>query len=446
MPRHLIGRTAVRGTILALALASLLLSERAQDTEPSTSSTSSVTAVDFAAAGAAAAPAETESMSIAESYAADYGVSVEDASKILDLQVISGDLVSTLAERFGETSFDAWREVSAGAATLVVRTDDVEIVRTAERLADAAGVPLSTLHGVAFSSQGDVLVDLIPRIQDVYAGDTSALQGAYIDAKTGQIVLDVRSSSAAQESSAESLVGSAVRGLDAWSSLGADDSILRVQATNGEVGDSAILRGGNATVPACTVGFTAQIGTTSISSRGFWTAAHCLTSIPWFANPGGSGTSYASSYSHRNWNGYADIAYFTINTSSHSAYTTFYGDSLTTPRQNPSSYTFAVATDYLCHRGETSGQRCGTVASTSYAPTWSNACNGAICQPVFVRVNGAGQDSGDSGGPWYYTNGAGTNRAYGIHKGGTYPGTTPTFSVYSKLLYRPLETRLRYNY
>lgn len=211
MPRHLIGRTAVRGTILALALASLLLSERAQDTEPSTSSTSSVTAVDFAAAGAAAAPAETESMSIAESYAADYGVSVEDASKILDLQVISGDLVSTLAERFGENSFDAWREVSAGAATLVVRTDDVEIVRTAERLADAAGVPLSTLHGVAFSSQGDVLVDLIPRIQDVYAGDTSALQGAYIDAKTGQIVLDVRSSSAAQESSAESLVGSAVR-------------------------------------------------------------------------------------------------------------------------------------------------------------------------------------------------------------------------------------------
>lgn len=62
------------------------------------------------------------------------------------------------------------------------------------------------------------------------------------------------------------------------------------------------------------------------------------------------------------------------------------------------------------------------------------------CQARFVRV-AADQAGGDSGGPWLWTNGTGTNRAYGIHKGGA-----STWSVFSKLSSAPASTRLRYNY
>ena len=95
---------------------------------------------------------------------------------------------------------------------------------------------------------------------------------------------------------------------------------------------------------------------------------------------------------------------------------------------------------YLCHRGITTGYRCGDVTSNEYVPTWSGACNGVACKARFVRVDAAEQVC-DSGGPWFWTNGTGTNRAYGIHKGGGV-----TFSVFSKLQYVPGSTRPRYNF
>ncbi len=82
----------------------------------------------------------------------------------------------------------------------------------------------------------------------------------------------------------------------------------------------------------------------------------------------------------------------------------------------------------------TTGYQCGSVTSITYAPTWSGACPGVTCQPVWVRIN-AYQLPGDSGGPWFI----GGNSAVGIHKGGATDGS---WAVYAKMAYIPGTTGL----
>lgn len=389
-----------------------------------------------------AVPPEEE-LSMAEQFALEYDVSVEEASRLLNVQAEAGDLVSILASKFGEGAFDAQTEVRDGSVSLLLRTEDDTIAHLAESLADSKKVTLTIEATRPFASHTQTLEEAIPRFAAIYPD--GGLQGVYIDKSSGEIVLDVKESSDAQRAAAEEVASSVVASDAEWaaSARKVESSFARVEASGEEAGDAAIMRGGNRVTGGggiCTAGFTAQTGTTSISNRGYWTAAHCGTSLSWYANPGGSGSTYGSSYSSAAYNSSADIAYFTINPSTHSTYTTFYGDSLSTPRQNPQSISLALVGSYLCHRGITTGYRCGEVTSNEYAPTWSNACNGMTCQARFVRV-AADQAGGDSGGPWLWTNGTGTNRAYGIHKGGA-----STWSVFSKLSYAPASTRLRYHY
>ncbi len=89
----------------------------------------------------------------------------------------------------------------------------------------------------------------------------------------------------------------------------------------------------------------------------------------------------------------------------------------------------AIVGHYICHRGKTTGYSCGYVVSTTFAPTWSNACNGAACSAVFTRVDSStfANQPGDSGGPWF--NGG---VPVGIHKGGLY-GDYAAWSVYTPI-------------
>lgn len=85
-------------------------------------------------------------------------------------------------------------------------------------------------------------------------------------------------------------------------------------------------------------------------------------------------------------------------------------------------YAYGKATDYTY----------GQITSTSYKPTWSDACSTSACNSTFVSVD-APQAGGDSGGPWYNQ----TNRPVGVHKGGS-----SSFSVYSKLADIPTGTQI----
>jgi hypothetical protein len=77
---------------------------------------------------------------------------------------------------------------------------------------------------------------------------------------------------------------------------------------------------------------------------------------------------------------------------------------------------------YVCHYGSASGNSCGYVTATNYAPSPGPAnCNAAACTNTYVRVTGGFVTcaGGDSGGPWFVG-----GFAYGIHKSGSTAGCT----------------------
>lgn len=174
--------------------------------------------------------------------------------------------------------------------------------------------------------------------------------------------------------------------------------------------DRYTLRGG-AGGSTCTVGFTATAGP---SSHGYVTAGHCGNTQTWSPDIGRYvGTMSPSTFGGELRNANADLQYHTI-TNPHVTSNTFFGGSDTTPTIRNGTGTAFVGQG-LCHRGMVTAYSCGNVTSTTFAPTWENACNGTPCNAVFVRADGVtlGGSDGDSGGPWF--SGA---AAYGIHKGG----------------------------
>lgn len=84
---------------------------------------------------------------------------------------------------------------------------------------------------------------------------------------------------------------------------------------------------------------------------------------------------------------------------------------------------------YACHTGKNTGTTCGTVTDISYQPVHNDACKYGSssgrtisCSSVFVRVEGPSLYSckGDSGGPWFNH-----GTAYGIHMGDIHLKDTP---------------------
>ena len=203
---------------------------------------------------------------------------------------------------------------------------------------------------------------------------------------------------------------------------GAQDEKLNfiLTATRGATGDSAAIYGGVA-LSDCTAGFTAV----ATGYVGFLTAAHCSSPQSYWDTPLKTGSSNGSATRRKtSTRTNADISYFSLtgNSISNRFFTTAEGNWVTTgctavPIEGNIVYSYGRTTEY----------RYGQITSTSYKPTWSDACGTSACNSTFVRVD-APQGGGDSGGPWYNQ----TNRPVGIHKGGS-----STFSVYSKLAYLP---------
>lgn len=129
---------------------------------------------------------------------------------------------------------------------------------------------------------------------------------------------------------------------------------------------------------------------------------HC-EGIDNYYNP--NGTRVALSFSAEVFTATEDVE---VHTSGYVERPEFHADSATnarvlTGRRTRSS---TVVGQQACHRGATTGYRCGLVSQTNYAPTSTGACGSVACSPVYVRVAGDAKTAcypGDSGGPVFMT-------------------------------------------
>ena len=302
--------------------------------------------------------------------------------------------------------FDLWTEPSASGQGVFVRSssDVPEDVLVAADLSSDTSVTIVNEAAIG----RDTAAALSDEVEHAVDATVPDVQGVYVDVTDGALVVQT---SASETLSTDEI---AVPGFDS----------VRVEHVDGPMSDSIAVRGGVG-MSGCTAAFPATSG----SYIGFYSAAHC-GSMTVYANTAGTGTGTAAAIRSRNHGPNADIAFFSI-ANSNSISRTFFGSSST--QATATSGPVSVGEGFtVCHRGKTTGWNCGKVQSIAYKPTWSNACNGSTCRPVFVSV-AARQAGGDGGGPW-----VSGNSAIGIHKGGN-----PNLSVYSKMNYVPAGTGMR---
>jgi streptogrisin C len=325
------------------------------------------------------------------------------AQSIIDDQRVVNDLINYdgNAIDLGITA-DIWFETGLNGQIVNLRTDDPEIREMFAALPLSSGSHLMILDEPTLSSQLDdpnadsfaeTAVDLIP-----------GLQGMYVRITDGTLVLQVDQGETRQPRIAINSIS------------GFDNVVIeRVPPSS----DTVNIRGG-AAMGSCTSGFPARNG----SQIGVVTAAHCPNNVRLYN--GVSTVLTASIPTVRratSARANSDIAF--QEAAQGTMTRTFFGLGTANAVTMGNPQTVAQGTQ-VCSRGMTNGWRCGSVTSTTYRPTWNNACAGLTCNAVFNSVS-VGTAGGDSGGPW--VNGS---NPIGVHKGGS------TFqSIYSRIGFLP---------
>ncbi len=226
-------------------------------------------------------------------------------------------------------------------------------------------------------------------------------QGMGFDARTGELVVLVRSADAElarAEAEVEALTGVPVRirvldGIDANFAVEGGSRVEGVDPANGRS-------------HYCTTGFVVR----DQSRTGIVTAAHCPDALTYRDPEGGEvALEFVGQWGAR----YQDVQ---VHLSDRARQPVFHADKSGRALRRLTSWrnrTSTRAGDALCHRGETTGYSCSTVEFTDFAPP-GELCGGP-CDPTWVTVTGPGCRGGDSGGPVF--NGT---IAFGIVKGGNY--------------------------
>lgn len=335
----------------------------------------------------------------AQSYAADYGVPVEEALRRLQVQGALAETLAAIETATRDRFAGAWLEHTP-AFRLVVRLtgSDKELPNEARSLVAQSAVPIEWISGAqAPLSQ---LVDKLAMAPASLRTRYSQLAGVDIDVKSGEVVLFIEQqdgAKAAQDATAVTIQR------EAQELLGLP---VRVEVVDAPAGDGHT-RGG-AHLTSCTSGFVVRHPATG--TTGYITAGHCGNTQTYFEY---GGVSYASTFISEIRDADQDVQW---HTTSHPEYPHFYADSTTSYRllQAQLNRSGQVIGGFVCHRGKTTGYSCGTIASKTFQPTWANACFGVTCASVWIRVQGANLKCypGDSGGPWFLN-----NTAYGIYKG-----------------------------
>lgn len=237
------------------------------------------------------------------------------------------------------------------------------------------------------------------------------LQGAGVDERTGEIVLKVYAVGAAaaavtaRTAEITALVGQPVR---------IEAVAAPARATN--------IRGGTRVYDAsgfCTGAF---VGQTS-AYRALLTAGHCNDNLTFLGNDGV--TTYSMTYVSGVFDADQDVQY---HRSATAMLPEFWADlnvrrTLTGRRLRTSTF----AGDEFCHNGQGTGYSCGLVTTTTHAPTFSGACGGQACSPVWINLEGVNLRCypGDSGGPVFVS-----TVAAGVQSSASYTGSGAGGCVY----------------
>ncbi len=334
------------------------------------------------------------------SYAADTGVSIDEAVRRLRLQAHLGKITGLLKDATGERFAGLWFEHHPEYRIVVRLAGDAPTPFALKSAVSESIMPITFVTGGTATLAE--LTELIDASIDDLLALVPGLAGTEVDVRTGEIVLTLEKNGTDGQWARDR-----AEQIEAW--LGQP---VRFDMIDAPAGDGHTRGGAN--LSTCTSGFSVNSGS---GCNGFITAGHCGDTQTYYEF---GGTSYAATFQSEIRDANQDVQW---HTTSHIEYPQFYASSTSTYRTltgqvNRSSQS---AGNYVCHRGKTTGYSCGYIDTTSYRPTWANACNGVTCSSTWIKVSGGSLECypGDSGGPWF--NGY---NAYGIYKGQSSSGTT----------------------
>lgn len=372
---------------------------------------------------ARAQPVETQAQALAddaEQYAAQFGVSLDEALRRLKAQQSSVAATDAIAREFADRLAGISIEHQPDYRIIVLLTGDVPVPDR-----EVGGVPIvfrtgaKATHAQAVAAMRRHLIDL--------RADLPNARGAGYDQRTGEVVLLVSSEDAqkfgidAIKASAEQVGGVPVRVV-----------INELNESNMTVDGGGRVEGTNSLTNKrnlCTTAFVVTNGEVNAIT----TAAHCPDDLTYVDRDGSNVTlpmigSWGAAYRDVQINGSAD-----------SPLPLFYSNRGSGALRRVTTWRNVASTragDFVCHYGESSGYSCATVELTDYAPP-GDLCGGP-CSPTWVTVKGPSCVGGDSGGPVFSG-----EVAFGIAKGINYAsGGRCLFYYYMSTDYLPPPWRL----
>lgn len=352
-------------------------------------------------------------------YAAQFGVTPDEALRRLKLQQASVGATEAIAKQFADRL--AGISIDNGPEYRIV-----VLLTGSEPPIDQiySGIPV-VFKASAKATHAQAVMALRKHLID-FRADLPNARGAGYDQRTGEVVLLVTPEDAqrfgAEEirKRAEQLGGIPVRIV-----------LNQLNESNMSVVGGGRVEGLNLETNRrnlCTTAFVVTNGETNAIT----TAAHCPDELTYIDRDGATVTlpmigSWGAAYRDVQLNGSPD-----------SAQALFYSNRGAGTLRQLLSWRNVASTragDFVCHYGESSGYSCSAVELTDYAPP-GDLCGGP-CSPTWVTVKGPNCVPGDSGGPVFSG-----EIAFGVAKGVNNTNGRCLFYYYMSTDYLPPSWRL----
>lgn len=345
----------------------------------------------------------------ARAYADQFKVTIDEAKRRIRAQEQQGEVIGRLRAANRGRFAGLWIEHQPEFRLVVRLKGDAPAPPEFTSAGANSPIPVTFVTGAA-ATETEVL-DKIKASLPQFKAALPGLAGTDMDVKTGDVVLTVHATGAAADTARG-------KGADLAKAIGHP---VRVEVIDAPLQDGNVRGGAN--LSTCTTGF---VVSNSAGTRGVLTAGHCGDAQTY---SGFDGTNTSMSFVSEIRDADQDVQWHTTPLTE---LPQFYADLTTSARvlTGRRLWSSTAAGNTVCHRGKATGYSCGTVDSTTYQPTYVDACPGTTCSSVWIKVSGANLKCypGDSGGAWF--NG---QTAFGIYKGQSSSGTgigQCTFAIY----------------
>jgi len=346
----------------------------------------------------------------AEAISKMYRISPSDALRRLKLQEAASErLVGQIKAEFKDRFAGSYIEHDPIDRMVVRLKGDAQVAnRKLEVGDDVLLVEFITGQSHTRAELQEILNKNIPKLKE----SIENMQGAFVDERTGEIVLDVYMEKL-DEIKIDELKEIGKRILK---------TPMRIVRYSSEITHDSAIRGGGFLSYGCTSGFVVK--KTNSSIRGVTTAAHCpsgsVVYSDWIEN-GILLMQQESIYTPSEdvkW--YKAMSYYPWATYMEPE---FHADSMWYPRTLTGKQTWMNTQpgQNVCHRGATTGYSCGEVDAINFSKF---ECGFPVCTSTWISVvppkntePGLACYGGDSGGPWFIG-----SKSVGVHVAGAKSG------------------------